>query len=147
LTIMNQFGDNSRIHVKSYWNEVAMKTSSIILAAIFVLASVTTLRAAEPAEVTTLRGAYKVLSVADHDYKGHRVKAMHAIEAACDLMGCDIRGDGKGREKQTVSDAQLRQAQSMVEQARQSVASHHRDAVARHLEEAVKEIATALSIK
>ncbi len=43
-------------------------------------------------EVETLRQAYITLSVADRDYKGHRVRAMKAIEAACKLLGTDIFG-------------------------------------------------------
>jgi len=39
-----------------------------------------------PAAVASLRQSYATLAVADHDYKGHRVKAMKAIEAACKLL-------------------------------------------------------------
>jgi hypothetical protein len=51
--------------------------------------------------------AYTTLGQADHDYKGHRVAAMKQIEAAAKLLGVNVRGDGKGHEKQGVSDAQL----------------------------------------
>jgi hypothetical protein len=99
------------------------------------------------AEVQSLRTAYMTLYVADHDYKGHRRHAMHALEKACDLLGTDIRGDGKGHEPQTVSDDQLKQAQQIVEQVKNGLAANSPKKLVKHLEEAIKEISTALSIK
>lgn len=43
-----------------------------------------------------LREAYDILARADHDYKGHRAKAMHEIEAAGKLIGMNVKGEGKG---------------------------------------------------
>ena len=60
--------------------------------------------------VPVLRTAYITLATADHDYKGHRVKAMKAIEAACTLLGSNIAGEVKSHEPQPISDAQLREA-------------------------------------
>jgi hypothetical protein len=99
------------------------------------------------AELGQLRQAYATLSLADHDYKGHRVKAMHAIEAACDLLGTNIRGDGKDREKQSISDSELRQAQALVQQACNLATQQNQRKVAAHLNKAIKEISIALSIK
>jgi hypothetical protein len=102
---------------------------------------------ANVAELTQLRQAYTTLAVADHDYKGHRVKAMRAIEAACDILGSDIRDKGKGREKQAVSDSQLREAQGFVQQARGIAAQQNQAKVIQHLTMAINEISIALTIK
>src|ERR1035438_285941 len=61
--------------------------------------------------------AYTTLEHAAHDYKGHRVAAMKQIEAAAKLLGVKVRGDGKAHERQGVSDAQLRTAQGLLQQA------------------------------
>ena len=90
-----------------------------------------------------LRQAYAALAVADHDYKGHRVEAMKQIQEAGKILGITIQGEGKGHEKQVVSDDQIRQAQRLLEQARpmlEGKALHHVDA-------AIKQLSTALSIK
>src|SRR5581483_5813463 len=73
--------------------------------------------AAPASALGLLRSAYATLAVADHDYKGHRVKAMKAIENACKLLGTDISGEGKGKEPQAISDTQLRAALAQVQQA------------------------------
>jgi hypothetical protein len=100
----------------------------------------------QSSEVATLRQAYGILAVADHDYKGHRVKAMKAIEAACKLLGTDISGDGKGKEKQAISDDQLKQVLSTVQQVAASIGPTQ-PKVAAHLNVAVQQLTTALSIK
>ena len=99
-------------------------------------------------EVATLQQAYATLEVADHDYKGHRVKAMKAIEAACKLLGSNISGQGRGREKQALSDEQLRQVLATIEQVRGSLAAAGvQPAVVKHLDVAINQLSTALSIK
>ncbi len=90
-----------------------------------------------------LRQAYAALEVADHDYKGHRVAAMKQIEEAGKVLGVTIRGEGKGHEKQSVSDNQLRQAQGLLEQAKPALSGQ----ALHHVEAAIKQISTALSIK
>ena len=98
------------------------------------------------AEVQQLRTAYMTLYVADHDYHGHRIKAMRAIEKACKLLGTDISGDGKGHEKQSVSDAQLTQAQQIISAVLQGNAVTSQPKVAKHLQRAVNEISLALKV-
>jgi len=68
-------------------------------------------------EAGLLRQAYASLSLADHDYLGHRVRAMKQIEIAAQHLGVILRGDGKGHEAQATSDAQLRNAQALLVQA------------------------------
>ncbi len=96
-------------------------------------------------EVETLRTAYAILAVADHDYKGHRVAAMKAINAACKLLGTDISGEGKGKEKQTISDAQLQQVLGILQQVRGSLAGTQ-PRVVKHLDVAINQINIALTI-
>jgi hypothetical protein len=99
-------------------------------------------------EVATLEQAYDTLAVADHDYKGHRVHAMKAIEAACKLLGTDISGRGRGHETQSLSDEQLRQVLASIEQVRGSLAAAGtQPKVVKHLDIAISQLSTALSIK
>ena len=99
---------------------------------------------AQPAPpANLLRQAYVTLSMADHDYKGHRVEAMKQIEAAAKLLRADIRGDGRGHEKQGVSDEQLRIARGMLEQARAELGGK----ALKHVDRAIKQINIALKIR
>src|SRR5262245_26512764 len=54
----------------------------------------------DTAEAVKLRRVYLILATGDHDYKGHRVKAMHSVEAAGKLLGMDLGGDLKDRTSQ-----------------------------------------------
>jgi hypothetical protein len=90
-----------------------------------------------------LRQAYATLEQADHDYKGHRIDAMKQIEAAGKFLGVNVRGDGKSHEAQGVSDAQLRTAQGLLEQARVGLTGKP----LRHVNRAIHQITTALKIK
>jgi hypothetical protein len=87
--------------------------------------------------------AYTTLEQADHDYKGHRKAAMKQIEAAAKLLGVKVRGDGKGHEKQGVSDAQLRTAQGLLQQAQSGL----RGKSLGHVNKALQQLSIALSIK
>jgi hypothetical protein len=99
-------------------------------------------------EVSTLIQAYDTLAVADHDYKGHRVHAMKAIEAACKLLGTDITGRGKGHETQALSDEQLRSVLTSIQQVRGSLAAAGtQPQVIKHLDIAINQLTLALSIK
>ena len=101
----------------------------------------------DTSEVQALRTAYRTLAKADHDYQGHRIAAMRQIEAACDLLGSDIRGDGTGHEPQALSDAQLREARATVSQVRNAIPAGQQPRIATHLDNAVKQIDIALTIK
>ena len=87
--------------------------------------------------------AYTTLEQADHDYKGHRKAAMKQIEAAAKLLGVKVRGDGKGHEKQGVSDAQLRTAQGLLQQAQSGL----RGKPLGHVNKALQQLSIALNIK
>ena len=100
-------------------------------------------QSAAPATVDLLKQAYATLSVADHDYQGHRVRAMKQIEAAASVVGVSVAGNGKGHEAQVVSDQQLRTAQTLLQQARPGLPAKAQ----KHVDKALEQITTALSIK
>jgi hypothetical protein len=87
--------------------------------------------------------AYLTLSAADHDYKGHRIEAMNEIEAAARLLRVDLRGDGKGRERQGVSDEQLRAARSLLGQARAELNGRP----LKRVDKAIRQIDIALKLR
>jgi hypothetical protein len=94
-----------------------------------------------------LAQAYNVLSIADHDYQGHRVRAMKHIEAAAKKLGVSLQGNGTGHEQQATSDAQLRQAQALLQQVSAALASTKHPAVMKQVTAAINELTVALSIK
>jgi hypothetical protein len=98
-------------------------------------------------EAALLQQAYQTLAVADHDYKGHRVRAMKHIEAAAKHLGVNLQGDGKVREKQAISDAQLREAQSQLQQVSVILAGNKQPRVVKQVDAAIKEISIALTIR
>jgi len=90
-----------------------------------------------------LTQAYNALSIADHDYQGHRVRAMKQIEAAAKDVGVTLGGQGKGHEQQVVSDQQLRTAQGLLQQALPGLPKNAQN----HVQKALAQLSTALSIK
>jgi hypothetical protein len=99
-----------------------------------------------PAEIQTLRQAYSLLEAADHDYDGHRAKAMHHIAMACRVLGTSVKGDGHGDEAQSQSDGQLQQAQSLLQGVESTIAASNAHA-GKQVTEAIAELTTALSVK
>lgn len=95
-------------------------------------------------EAKLLRDAYRILATGDHDYAGHRVKAMHSVEAAAKLLGMDMAGDLKDRSPQPLSDARLREAQGLISQVLGSADVKGQERVVKHLNEAVRQIDVAL---
>src|SRR4051812_40810078 len=65
-------------------------------------------------EIAHLRQAYAYLQSGDHDYKGHRAKALHAVGAACKALGLPTKGDGKNKEAQHYSDNLLAAARAQI---------------------------------
>jgi hypothetical protein len=104
---------------------------------------VTRVQAQSNSSVALLEQAYSNLAKADHDYKGHRVKAMKHIEKAVAELGGKINGDGKGREPQGASDAQLRTAKELLQKAVPNLSGK----ALRQVNEAIKEIDEALAVK
>jgi hypothetical protein len=101
----------------------------------------------DSAEAGMLRSAYLILATGDHDYKGHRVKAMHAVEAAAKLLGMDVSGDAKDKQSQPLSDAKLREAQGLLQSVLGASEVKTQKRVTKHITEAIDQINTALSIR
>jgi hypothetical protein len=137
---LNKTVINDTIHLMNF------KTCRFLaLGSITALALMTSLRLqAQPASpANLLRQAYVTLSMADHDYKGHRVEAMKQIEAAAKVLRMDIRGDGRAHEKQGISDEQLRIARGLLEQTRTGLEVR----ALKHIDKAINQIDIALKIR
>jgi hypothetical protein len=98
-------------------------------------------------EAGMLHRAYRILATGDHDYKGHRVKAMHAVEAAAKLLSLDLSGDIKDRQPQVLSDDKLREASGMLSNVLGSSEVKGQERISRHINEAINQINAALSLR
>lgn len=117
---------------------------SLLLALVLLAFGLATSAQGRPANsVVLLNDAYATLAHAKHDYKGHRVAAMKQIELALGEMGEKINRHGRVQEPQAASDAQLRAAQRLLEEANGGLSAK----ASRHVEAAIKQISTALSIR
>ncbi len=99
------------------------------------------------AEAGMLQNAYLILSTGDHDFKGHRVRAMHQIEAAAKLLGLNLSGDAKDKQPQPLSDAKLREAQGLLQNVLGAAEVKNQKRVTKHINEAINQINIALSIQ
>jgi hypothetical protein len=90
-----------------------------------------------------LRRAYWLLEQADHDYKGHRGKAMEQIRKAGKIMGIDLHGEGYGGEHQAWSDERLREAKHALE----DIVDTRHEREHEHIWKAIKEIDKALEVR
>jgi hypothetical protein len=121
--------------------------------------------------ISRLRSAHATLARSDHDYRGHRVRAMHAIRSAIRQLGHSSRGRfgyasrgftnrngvanrarmGKGRLSQAQSDALMRRALGTLQlvhshMTSQGGTSRHARA-AGYVQRAGQEITVGLSIR
>jgi len=113
-------------------------------------------QAAKAQIITTLRSARRLLATADRDYNGHRAKAAHEVTRALRELGFHPRhaqrgsptrtGQAKMHEPQAASDAQLQQAQQLLQGALAQLSGTHPKATA-NVQAAIREIGVALSIK
>ena len=101
----------------------------------------------DTAEAGMLQNAYIILATGDHDYKGHRVRAMHQIELAARLLGMDITGSAKDKQPQPLSDAKLREAQGLLQNVLGAAEVQNQPRVTRHINAAINQINVALSIR
>ena len=101
----------------------------------------------DSAEARMLRSAYLILATGNHDYKGHRVRAMHQIEAAAKLLGMNLSGDAKDKQPQPLSDAKLREAQGLLQSVLGASEVKNQKRVTKHINEAINQINIALSIR
>lgn len=99
------------------------------------------------AEADMLRRAYRILATGDHDYDGHRVKAMRQVEAAGTRLGIDLKGDLKDHEKQVISNDKLREARDLLNNVLGAAEVKKQPRIAKHLTEAINQIDIALSVR
>jgi hypothetical protein len=72
---------------------------------------------------------------------------MHAVERAGKLLDMDLAGDLKGRTPQPLSDDKLREAQGLITQVLGSAEVKDQKRITKHLNEAVSQINTALTVR
>jgi hypothetical protein len=101
----------------------------------------------DTAEAGMLQSAYLILATGDHDYKGHRVRAMHQIEAAAKLLGMNLSGDAKDKQPQALSDAKLREAQGLLQSVLGASEVKNEKRITKHITAAIDQINIALSIR
>jgi hypothetical protein len=110
-----------------------------------------------------LRSAQTLLAGADHDYDGQRALAVKEVHKALAELGhkgqltplksssaatkTTRTGKGGNSESQATSDAQLRQAQQLLQTALQHISAAKHPRAAGNVKEAIGHINTALTIK
>jgi hypothetical protein len=124
-------------------NNVFFRCSTVLATIFLAFGLVTHAHAQAAASTTLLDDAYATLAQAKHDYKGHRVRAMKQIDAALGEMGAKVSGKGKNHEPQGTSDAQLRAAQGLLQQAKGGLSGKS----LKHVNAAIAQINDALAIK
>jgi hypothetical protein len=122
---------------------LSFRYSILIAAVLLAFGLVTHVRAQPGNSVALLSDAYATLAQAKHDYKGHRVKAMKQVELALGEVGAKVTRTGKNHEPQGTSDAQLRAAESLIQQAKAGLSGK----ALQHADAALKQINEALSIR
>jgi hypothetical protein len=98
----------------------------------------------DSAEADMMHRAYRILASGDHDYHGHRAEAMNQIHKAADMLGVDLRGDDKDREKQYLSDDRLREARDLLNHVLGASEVKGQERISHHIDLAIKEINAAL---
>lgn len=91
-----------------------------------------------------LHHAYRILASGDHDYHGHRDEALNQIHKAADLLGVDLHGDDRDREKQVLSDDRLREAKGLLKNVLDNSEVKGQERISHHIELAIREIDLAL---
>lgn len=122
---------------------LSFRFSILITAMLLVFGLVTQTQAQPGNSVALLNDAYATLAQAKHDYKGHRVKAMKQIELALGEVGAKVTHTAKSHEAQGTSDAQLRAAENLIQQAKAGLSGK----ALQHANAASKQINEALSIR
>jgi hypothetical protein len=100
----------------------------------------------DSAEAGMMHRAYRILAFGDHDYHGHRAKAMDQVKKAAALLGLDLRGDDRDHTPQVLSDDKLREARGLLQNIRDSAEVKDQKRITKHLQTAIDEINTGLSV-
>ena len=97
--------------------------------------------------MSALQTAYTDLAIGNHDYKGHRLKALHHVEAALKVLGVTLTGDKHDKQKQSQSDSDLKGAQGQLQTVHNAAVSSGQTQLQKHVDKALDEIGLALAIK
>lgn len=124
-------------------------------------------------EAEVLRAAYIFLAMANHNYAGHRAKAMRQVERAVEILDSSIFKNGtngqkvlalqediaaarakllakhsaKVHEPQALSNLQLREAGRLLTEVRVVLERNKQKVVLGHVDQAIKQIHLALAIQ
>ncbi len=98
-------------------NNFSLRYPTLFAVLILAFGLVTSAHAQSTGSAALLDDAYATLAQAKHDYSGHRVRAMKQIDAALGEIGAKVTGHGKNHEPQGTSDAQMRAAETLLQQA------------------------------
>lgn len=88
--------------------------------------------------------AYVLLQHANHDYNGHRAKALEHVQAAAKALDLKLQGDANERERQWKSDQMLMEARNLLSNARETFEAHDRERAAKHVDRAIEQIDAAI---
>jgi hypothetical protein len=124
-------------------NNLFLRCSTVLATILLAFGLVTHVEAQSASYITLLDDAYATLAQAKHDYNGHRVRAMKQIEAALGEVGGKVSGKGKNHEPQGTSDAQMRAAQGLLQQASAGLSGK----ALKHVDKAITQISEGLSIR
>ena len=98
-------------------------------------------------EAEMMLAAYSILAKGDHDYNGHRRAAMANVKRAAEMLGYNLGGDEKFRERQALSDERLREARTLLARVLRVSAVKDQEKIAKRLMEAIVQIDDALAQK
>jgi hypothetical protein len=88
--------------------------------------------------------AYVLLKNANHNYEGHRARALEHLQAAGKALNLKLEGDADNRERQWKSDQMMAEARHLLYHARGAFERHDRDIAAAHVDKAIEEIDRAI---
>lgn len=88
--------------------------------------------------------AYVLLKHANHNYEGHRARALEHLQAAGKALNLTLEGDADNRERQWKSDQMMAEARHLLYHARGAFERHDRDIAAAHVDKAIEEIDRAI---
>ena len=123
-------------------------------------------------EASALRRAYILMALANHNYDGHRAKAMKAVESAVGILDSHVARKGTGAQKwrtlqedvtaarakegakrdlpvhelQILSHKQMRDALALLVEVDVALARNNQKAVLGHVNKAVQEVRIALAL-
>jgi hypothetical protein len=91
--------------------------------------------------------AFILLKHANHDYGGHRAKAIEHVQAAGRAMNLKLEGGPSERERKWESDQSLAEARTLLVHARGAFEADDRELAAKHVDRAIEEIDGGLKKK